>query len=83
MNTMVRSDYGVGSAVIETARLLGMTLSNVALILILSSLPAGGQGNLSLAVQLSSAFFILFTMMVLPLSFLFRPGQAPFSPRDD
>ncbi len=43
MGSIVRREYGMASAVTETARLLGMTISNV--ILIISGVAAGSMGQ--------------------------------------
>lgn len=74
MGSIVRKEYGVASAVTETARLLGMTISNVILILIISAVAAGSMeqgaiGDLPDIVRLSALVFLALTLSVLIPSF--------------
>jgi MFS family permease len=83
MGSIARKDYGVASAATETARLMGMTISNVVLILIISAVAAGSGeqnavGDLSLIVRLCALAFLALTLSVLVPSFIrkeARPGR--------
>ncbi len=83
MGSIVRKEYGVASAVTETARLLGMTISNVILILIISAVAAGSVGkgaigDLPSVVQLCALVFLALTLSVLIPSLIgkgARPGR--------
>lgn len=83
MGAIVRKEYGVASAVTETTRLLGMTISNVILILIISVVTAGSMvpgaiGDLPAIVRLCALAFLVLTLSVLIPSFIklgARPGH--------
>ena len=73
MGSIERRDYGVASAMTETARLLGMTVSNVVLILVINIL-AGAEsvqqagGTLPEAVQLCALIYLTLSAAVVAMS---------------
>jgi MFS family permease len=80
MGSIVRKEYGVASAVTETTRLLGMTISNVILILIIAagvggSMEQGASGDLPGIVRTSALVFLILTLSVLIPSFI-RKGAG-------
>jgi MFS family permease len=82
MGSIGREDYGVASAVTETARLTGMTLSNVIVILVFTLLlgeSAVGPGDEDLflgSVRACSLAFLVLSLLSMVPSAMFRKRKA-------
>ncbi|MBI0582947.1 MAG: MFS transporter [Methanomassiliicoccus sp.] len=80
LEAIAREDYGVASAVTETARLTGMTLSNVIVILLFtfllggSAVGPGSEADFLAAVRACSLAFIALTLLSMVPGVLKRKG---------
>ncbi|HXX55055.1 MAG TPA: MFS transporter [Methanoregula sp.] len=87
VNSVPRQIYGLSSGMIETMRLMGMTIS-IALALIVFSLPGGGEGSSpgGLSANLSSLhaiFLAMFAVSVAALLLVMTLEGTPGSPAAD
>lgn len=77
-----REDYGIGSSITETARLTGMTLSNVVVILVFtmflggSSVGPGDEEQFISAIRVCSLAFMALSVLSVVPSLLFRKGKV-------
>lgn len=82
MSSIAREDYGVASAVTETARLTGMTLSNVIAILVLtfllggSSVGPGDEDLFMLSVRACALAYLTLTFLSMVPALLYRKIEA-------
>lgn len=82
MGSIVREDYGVASSVTETARLTGMTLSNVIVIFVFTLLLGGssvGPGDEALfleSVRACALVYIVLSLFSMVPAILFRKSET-------